>query len=77
MSIFVSVCTFKRTGRSEIEFGVAIGSDESTIQTIVDGSGDRVGTIYDYTCRPARGCFQAEIPANGLKPVHEQKEEGK
>jgi hypothetical protein len=64
--VFVSVCTFKRTRRSDLEYGVAIGSDESSIQTIVDARGDRVGTLYDYTCTTAYGCFTADLPADGM-----------
>lgn len=62
-AIFVAVCTFKRSRRGQIEYGLAIGADESDIKLIVDQQGDKVGLIADYTIRAVRGCFTADLPA--------------
>lgn len=63
-SMLVSICTFKRTRRAELEYGVALGPDESNIVNIIDWEGNRVGLIHSYDLRPLMGCFDAVLPLN-------------
>jgi hypothetical protein len=70
--MFVSVCTFKRTRRADAEYGIALGKDEAAIDAIVDRTGQRVGMVYDYTCYPANGCFNFELPEVVIKLIKVQ-----
>lgn len=62
--MLISVCTFKRTRRADLEYGIAIGPDDSNIVNIIDREGNRVGLVHNYDLRPLMGCFDAVLPLN-------------
>lgn len=69
--MIVTVCTFRRSRRGEIEQGIAIGPDTSDIISIIDAEGNRVGLIHTYDCHPSDGCFNFVVkpPAVFGKPT--------
>jgi hypothetical protein len=53
-ALFVSVCSFKRTAKSPLEFGVMINEDH----LIIDMKGKAVeGELHSYKCLPHEGAF--------------------